>query len=91
MERIQWEWQESANMAYTHNAEEIVKNKEFFFEVNQAEKDYIESHMKELDEWCEEHFGEEPHTVRFEDSWNGVEKCFDCECYFDNPSLPLKS
>ena len=72
-------WKESASEAFAQNG---VKDNEFSFEVTSEQKEYLEEHMEELDDWCDEHFDQIPHTVRFEPFFNGVEDVFTCECYF---------
>lgn len=72
-------WQESANESFADNG---VRNNKFMFEVTEPQKDYLEEHMEELDEWCNNHVGKIPHTVRFDSFWTGVEDLYDCECYF---------
>lgn len=69
-------WYQSAEIA------EKVGN-ELSFEVTEGQKEYMESHMDEVDEKLESRFDEAPHTVRFEPFFNGVEDAFICECYFD--------
>ena len=73
-------WKESASEAFAQNG---VKNNEFSFEVTSEQKEYLEEgHLKELDNWCYQHFKMIPDTVRFEPFHNGVEDVYTCECYF---------
>lgn len=73
-------WKESASEAFAQNG---IKDNEFSFEVTSEQKEYLEEgHLKELDDWCDEHFDQIPHTVKFEPFFNGVEDVFTCECYF---------
>lgn len=69
-------WYQSAEIA------EKVGN-ELSFEVTEGQKEYMESHMDEVDEKLGRKFGEAPHTIRFEKFFNGSEDVYTCECYFD--------
>lgn len=79
MNKVNFEWKESASEAFAQNG---VKDNEFEFEVTEQQKDYLEEHMEELDGWCNSHLDKIPHTVRFEQFFNGVEDAYTCECYF---------
>lgn len=76
------QWKESAGMAFEQNEKYIKENNEFYFEVTTEQKDYLEEHMEELDEWCNNTLEMIPHTVEFEPFWNGVEDVYTCDCYF---------
>ena len=55
------------------------------FYVDTEQKEYLENHIDEIDDWCEDerHFGKKPVTIKFEEDWDGMEKCYTCECYFE--------
>ena len=71
-------WKDSAG----ENENSVVKNGVFYFSITTEQKEYLESHIDEIDGWCERTIGEIPHTIRFEEDWDGLQKCFTCECYF---------
>ena len=76
-------WKESAGMSWTHNDSSVVKTGYFPFEVTVEQKEYLESHISDIDTWCEKTIGVIPHTIKFEPFNNGIEDEFTCDCYFD--------
>lgn len=77
-------WKDSASMSWSHNEKSVIENGYFTFEITVEQKDYLESHINEIDEWCERVIGEAPVTIVFEPFWNGLEDVFTCDCYFIN-------
>lgn len=76
-------WKDSATESWSQNKESVKKNGVLYFYVTTEQKEYLDNHTNEIDEWCESAIGEIPHTIRFEEDWDGTETCYTCECYFD--------
>ena len=85
--RAPFSWKDSASLSLSSNHDSVVKNGSFYFELSVEEKEYLESHLNEIDEWCEIVFEKSPHTIVFEPFWNGVENVYTCNCYFKNSRL----
>ena len=77
-------WKDSASMSWSANEKEARKNGYFTFEVTAEQKEHLEkNHVKEVDEWCKNNFGEETVAIKFEPFFNGTEDVYTCECYFE--------
>ena len=48
----------------------VEKNGVLYFFVTVEQKEYLEKHTDEIDEWCERTIGEIPHTIRFQEDWD---------------------
>lgn len=70
------QWVQSAELSNPLNGE-------FFFEVTNEQKEYMEDHISEVDEKLKHMIGVVPHTIKFEPFWNGIEDGYMCECYYD--------
>jgi hypothetical protein len=70
-------WYQSAEIAEA-------KDGILYFEVSKEQKEYMESHMDEVDKKLARKSGIDlpPHTIRFEKDWNGEEECYTCEAYW---------
>lgn len=77
-------WKDSFMESFSHNGEHCKETDFFSFEVTHDQKEYLEdSHCVPVDDMCDEYFGKEPHTIKFEPFWNGMEDVYTCDCYFD--------
>lgn len=76
-------WKDSAGESWSHNEESVKKTGYFPFEITTEQKEYLESHINEIDGWCERTIGETPVTISFEQDNVDCEDGFDCECYFE--------
>lgn len=76
-------WKDSASESWINNEESVKKNGVLYFYVTTEQKEYLDDHISEVDGWCERTIGEIPHTIRFEEDWDGTETCYTCECYFN--------
>lgn len=79
-------WKDSATESWTQNEKSVKKSGVLYFYVTTEQKEYLDNHTNEIDEWCESAIGEIPHTIRFQEDWDEYdnETSFICECYFDN-------
>ena len=72
-----------AKLEFIQSCEIAERNgNELNFEVSEVVKQWMEAHMTEVDDELERKFGETPHTIRFENFFNGEEDAYICECYF---------
>lgn len=72
------QWYQSAEIGYVDD-EGILT-----FQVSEEQKEYMESHMDEVDEKLKNKMlGIAPHTIRFEPFWDGEEDAYYCEVYWD--------
>lgn len=86
-------WKDSASESWSQNEKCVKKNGVLYFFVTVEQKEYLEKHTNEIDEWCERTIGEIPHTIRFQEDWDEYdnETSFICECYFDNGGIEVNS
>jgi hypothetical protein len=84
-------WKESADESWSQNEKSVKKNGVLYFFVTVEQKEYLEKHISEIDEWCEGSVGEETTAIRFEKDWDGMQECYTCECYFDNGGIEVIS
>lgn len=78
-------WQDSANNSWGMNENCIKKNGVLYFYIVTEQKEYLENHIDEIDDWCERTIGEIPHTIKFQEDWDEYDGEFGyyCQCYFD--------
>ncbi len=76
-------WKDSASESLSQNEKRVKETGYFPFYVTTEQKEYLEKHTDEIDEWCERAISEIPTAIRFEEDWDGNETCYTCECYFD--------
>ena len=75
-------WKDSANESFAQNGMMINPNAPTIsFEITVGQKEYLENHISEVNEWCDDKFGVTPHEVKFEPFWNGMEDVYTCDCY----------
>ena len=76
-------WKDSASESWSQNEKSVKKNGVLYFFVTVEQKEYLEKHTNEIDEWCKNSVGEETTAIRFEKDWDGMQECYTCECYFE--------
>lgn len=76
-------WKDSAGESWTQNEMRVMEVGYFPFDISTEQKEYLESHVHEIDEWCERTIGETPVAIRFEEENQGNEDGYNCECYFE--------
>lgn len=71
-------WKDSASESFAQNGDNIEKNGCFYFQITTEQKEYLEKHISDIDDWCEQTIGEIPTTIMFE-PFDGE---YTCDCYF---------